>query len=1025
MIQHQNAVHAAQPYSAAYESSISMPIPISPEARRSPHFRRIDSTFARLPAQVYSKIGDLEIEAWVTDEPVPYAQRQTGRHSKLSVGDRWGDIWKCAWFHFTAAATEAAAGKNLVALIDIGGEGLVVDANGNPSIGITTISSGYDFSLGKPGKRVVPIVSNASGSEVVDFWMDGACNDLFGRLPNGGKIDEARLATRWDELQALCFDFEVLRELIDHIPAHSARWAQTVQALYDAAVILEGDLTEDKVEKARAILAVPLSKQGGDAALQISAIGHAHVDLAWLWPIRETIRKGARTFATALQLMDRYPDYVFGASQPQLFLWMKEYYPHLYSRIQKRVAEGRLECQGGMWVEPDANIPSGESLVRQILYGKRFFREEFGKEIDNLWLPDVFGYSGSIPQILRKSGIKYFMTQKLSWSEVNTHPHHTFHWEGIDGSSVLVHMPPEDTYNSPAAPRSIAKSENQYFEKAVSDRCLIVFGIGDGGGGPGEEHLERLDREKNLLGLAPVTQEPASVFFAKLDQPDNRYPTWAGELYLEKHQGTLTSQARNKRYNRKMEIALHNLEYAAAQAARVTGKPYPAGEIDEIWREVLLYQFHDILPGSSITRVYDESRARYEELLGQVEHMTADAEREWLGVPAGENVLAAVNTLAWERTAWVSAAGKWVLATVPPLAASAIVVEPDALVSPSATSRRIENELLRLEFTEAGNLFSIYDKENRREILRANEFGNAFTVYHDHGDAWDFAADYESVVAGTFICQSSEAFVDGPRAGVVHVRRFGDSTMTQTIRLTSGSRRVDFETHVDWREADKMLRVRFPVAVAANEALCEIQFGHIARPTHPNTSWDEAKFEVCGQKWVDLSEQDYGVALLNDCKYGHRTLGGNLDLNLLRATGAPDPIADRAEHAFTYSILPHSGNLANGGVIREAYQLNNPLRIVPAAAGSRELGVSLASVDADNIIIETVKRSEDGDAIVLRLYEAHGASARTTLSLGFDVHKAAIVDLMELNDQPLAVTDNSVALSLHPFEIVTVKVWAR
>ena len=467
------------------------------------------------------------------------------------------------------------------------------------------------------------------------------------------------------------------------------------------------------VAAARALLAPELGRRGGDPALTVSAVGHAHIDLAWLWPLRETIRKGARTFSTVLRMMERYPQYIFGASQPQLYQWMKDEHPALYSQIKAHVAEGRWELQGGMWVEPDANIPSGESLVRQILLGKRFYREEFSIDVTNLWMPDVFGYSGSLPQIMASSGLTNFLTQKLSWSEVNTFPHHTFHWEGIDGSRVLVHMPPEGTYNSSAAPHAVARAEENYLEKGVSDRALILFGIGDGGGGPGEEHLEHLARAQDLQGIAPVVQEPAATFFERLTLGAEAYPVWRGELYLEKHQGTLTTQGRNKRFNRKLEFALRELEFSSVRAAREAGLTYPSAALDRIWKEVLLLQFHDILPGSSITRVYDESLARYAALLSEVEELTASADRSWLG--SGDLPLA-LNSLSWDREEWLKVDDQWRLVSVPALGAAFIPrsVDPAPAIM-AASTRRLENEALRVEFDERGELISVYDKTNDRE----------------------------------------------------------------------------------------------------------------------------------------------------------------------------------------------------------------------------------------------------------------------------------------------------------------------
>ncbi len=508
---------------------------------------------------VYTPVATLEAKAWITPEPVPFAERNAGRETSVAIGQSWGALWDCAWFRFMGAVPEAAAGHRVVLLIDLSGEGCVVDGLGSPVLGLTTVSSDFDYSLGRPGKRVVPFLDAAQGGEPVDLWVEAGCNDLFGKYPDSGTLKEAHIAVCNEEMRALSYDFSVLHELMTLLPRESARHQRILAALARAEREL-CSYSEQEAAVARGHLAPELAKRGGTPSLTVSATGHAHIDLAWLWPLRETIRKGGRTFATALALLERYPEYVFGASQPQLYQWVKDYYPSLYARVGEQIASGRWEVQGAMWVEPDTNISGGEALVRQLLYGRRFFLEEFGRVPRTCWLPDVFGYSGALPQILKRSGVDYFMTIKISWNVVNAFPHHTFYWEGIDGSKVLCHMPPEGTYNSSAAPRALMATERGFADKQLSEHALLLFGIGDGGGGPGEEHLERLARERDLAGLSPVSQEPAEQFFDRIAKETDDYATWVGELYFERHQGTYTTQARNKRANRKLELSLRELE---------------------------------------------------------------------------------------------------------------------------------------------------------------------------------------------------------------------------------------------------------------------------------------------------------------------------------------------------------------------------------------------------------------------------------------------------------------------------------
>jgi alpha-mannosidase len=971
-----------------------------------PRDHRIAQMLSRLANARHTVVAPLTLTAFWTKEPVPYAERESGKRLDLNVGDPWGQLFDCAWFHFTGEIPAEAAGAEVVALIDVSGEALVVDAAGLPRLGLTNKSSGYDYSLGEPGKCVVPLSKSAVAGETVDFWADAGANDLFGVLHDEGRVKLASIAIAHPQIRALWYDWEVLHELMQQLPGDSARraqiWSTLLQAAYGLATI-----TEETAAAARAILAPELAKRGGDPSLKITAIGHSHIDLAWLWPLRETIRKCARTFATVLRHMETYPDYVFGQSQPQAYLWMKEHYPTVYEAIKQRVAEGRWEVQGGMWVEADANVPSGESLARQLLLGKRFYRAEFGIDVKGLWLPDVFGYNAALPQLLRGAGCDWFMTQKMSWSKVNVFPHQTFRWTGLDGSTVLAHLIPEDTYNSSAAPRALAKSERNYKDKGVSDEALLLFGIGDGGGGPGEEHLERLARETNLAGLPPLQQGPSQAFFERLATGLERYPEWVGELYLEMHQGTYTTQARNKRFNRLLELSLREAELAASRALWQAGAAYPADALRTIWQEMLLYQFHDILPGSSITRVYDESRARYAAMLDQVAALRGAAEA---ALGAGQAV---VNSLSWERSGWVQADGAWHHVTVPALASVALGQPVTPAVTPPSRSA-LENEHLRVSLAADGSVTSVWDKDAGREVLSGP--GNRLAVYEDHGDAWDFAMDYFEQTPEYFELVSAEALTDGPRAIVRQTYRYGASTLTQDVVLTAGSRRLDFVTRADWRESDRMLRSAFPAAVSASEVTCEIQFGHVKRPTHSNTTWDMAKFEICAHKWIDVSDRGYGLALLNDCKYGHRVHGATIDLDLLRSPGYPDPVADRGEHTFTYSLWPHAGDHLAGGVIRAGYELNVPLRV--AAGGSQP---SLLSVSAPNVIVEAVKRAEDGEDLIVRLYEAHGAWTRTQVVLPAGTRRAAQVNLLEEEPRALEIRDGAVALELRAFEICTLR----
>ncbi|MGO4731043.1 alpha-mannosidase [Paenibacillus sp. 2KB_22] len=1011
----------------------------------------LNQMLSKLREAIYEPIAQLNVTAWVTPEPVPFEERMSGQQITLSQGERWGKLWDCAWFCFTGSIPPSGSDAKAVLLLDVNGELCLVDQEGTPVQGLTTINSEFEFTLGLPGKRVVEL--DHSSITVTDgafeLWADAGNNDLFGKY-QGGTVKEAILAHCREDIRSLYYDTEVLLETAEHLPVNMARRERILQSLYDASIVLT-ELTPDRIHRAKLLLNEQLSRRGGDPVLNISAVGHAHIDLAWLWPIRETIRKGARTFSTVLRMMERYPDYVFGASQPQLYDWMKQHYPKLYDQIKERVQEGRWEPQGAMWVESDTNVPGGESLVRQILYGKRYFQQEFGMEMKSLWMPDVFGYSASLPQLLKKSGVDYMMTQKLSWSEYNRHPHHSFLWEGIDGSSVLTHMPPEDTYNSPAAPRSIAKAEREYLDKNVSSHALMLFGIGDGGGGPGEEHLERLEREKNLLGLAPVVQEPSWKFFERLNEERERFQTWRGELYLEKHQGTLTSQARSKWYNRKMEKALRELEFAAVLAARM-GKSYPAEALETIWKEVLLYQFHDILPGSSIKRVYDESLIRYEALLQQTEGMITETYSYITDYISSQeessNSTVVFNSLPWERQEWLHIHGRWHKVQVPSMGytvvsdhedqevmgeiATGIETDVAALETDfrdTAKEYSMENDILIVKFDPNGGITSILDKLESREIILQGQRGNDLRVYHDEGDAWDFRHDYSAQVGMPLILNDIREVRDGPKVGLVFDYIYGESSLTQTVILTEGSRRIDFETVVDWQENGKMLRTSFPVQIRTDQVHCEIQFGSLSRPTHRNTMWDFAKDEICAHQWVDISEPDYGVALINDCKYGHRAINNVLDLHLLRSSSYPDPVADRAEHQFTYSLYPHQGNHVQAEIYRRGNELNIPLRLSSLSAPSMDVEEeklpytkAFLQPDHPHIMVESIKKAEDSNDIIVRLYETSGTRVKTKLSIGWNAEEVWEVDLMENNISSLELHNQSdVVVSFTPFEIISLR----
>lgn len=971
---------------------------------------RMEKFVRRLQEKYYKEMETLSCTAYVTKEPVPFADRLSGEKKELQIGDHWGELFDCAWFHFTGRIPEGISQEELVLLIDISGEGLCFDAQGTPVIGLTHGSVVWEY--GSVRKHTVPLNLLPVKDGEIDVWVDGGCNDLFGKYVESGDLKEAGIAKCYPQLRGLYYDTFVLKEAFENLP-EGPRRSSILKCVNDAMNIMY-DYTEEEAVKARKILSRELEKKGGTPSLTIDFIGHAHIDLAWLWPIRETIRKGARTFATVDKMMDRFADYRFGFSQPQLLEWMKQYYPSIFEAMKKRVKEGRAEVQGGMWVEADTNLIGGESLVRQILYGTRFWKEEFDQEVDNMWIPDVFGYSAALPQIMKKSGLKYFMTQKMSWNDHNEFPYHTFRWKGLDGSEVLTHMLPEETYNSQASAASIRTIEKKYHEKGVCEGALSLFGIGDGGGGPGTYHLEKLDRLKNLEGFSPARQRFARDFFRDIDHDTEEYPCWNGELYLEKHRGTYTTQARNKKYNRLMEEALRELEFASVLGMLYGGKTYPKEELDRIWKEVLLYQFHDIIPGSSIKRVYEECIPRYEAMYAEVKSRIREMYESVLEGPA------AVNSLSFERTEYVEHEGEWYCVQLPAMGCAPLERKAERSEELAISENQICNGKLRVTFDEMGHISSIRDMENEKEVLPAGQKANTLHVYDDaDGDAWDIEVYYDEKTPEAFRLVSQQTSLEGVDAVMYQEYAYGNSKLVQRIFLRQDSACIEFDTSVEWQEKDKMLRTQFPVDVFNNQVTCDIQYGSIRRSTTKNTSWDKSQFEICAHKWIDLSRDDYGVALMNDCKYGHKVFDNVLDLALLRSSNYPGEQADLGNHRFRYALYPHAGNERAAQVEQKAWAFNHPVAIYEGGKKNR-IPESFLSVDKANVEITAVKCSEDGGSIIVRLNERDGRNTKTALSLPDVVKGVFACNLLEKERTKAVRIDGKIELDMKPFEIRTI-----
>lgn len=766
---------------------------------------------------------------------------------------------------------------------------------------------------------------------------------------------------------------------------------------------------------------------------ELALIGHTHIDVAWLWTLAQTEEKAQRSFSTAIRLMEKYPEYIFMSSQPQLYAYVKQNDPELYEKIKAKIKEGKWEPEGSMWLESDTNLVSGESLVRQILLGKRFMKEEFGVENKSLWLPDVFGYSAALPQILKKSNVPQFFTAKISWCETDKFPHDNFIWQGIDGSEVFAVL--SDTYVKKLNPQTMIDSWNKHASKKYSDLHVCTFGFGDGGGGPTAEMLENYRRlEKGIPGMPKITMRPTAETLDRIQEKFEETakqvsftPKWKGELYLEMHRGTYTSIAKNKKNNRKCEYLYQDAEtLSITEGIFNKAAKYPTQLLDENWHTLLKNQFHDIIPGSSIKQVYDVSDTEYAKLYEDGNNIK-NAVLSYVA----ENVDAEGGLLVYNPTPFTqsglieTADGTYKAENVP--AHGWLVIGKEALSGCcKADEKTIENCKLRVVFNDKYHIISIYDKVNCRELIEQGKEANVFEIFEDYPreyDAWEITEYYKQKMWVADKVDSVEVINEEGKAGLKICRSYMDSKFEQVITLKEGSERLDFDTKIDWHEDHVLLKAAFPFDVLADNATYEIQFGHIQRPCHRNTSWDQAKFEVSAHKWADLSDASYGVSLLNDCKYGYSCEYNVMKLSLLKAATYPNPEADRGLHEFTYSVYPHTGSVTDGSTIKEGYKLNKPLIAVPVTGkGTIPSKYSLVTSSTESFAVDTVKKGEYCDDIIVRGYECKNSKANVTLDFGFDIKKAYLCDLMENELSELEVHGNSVSFNAGNFEIITLKV---
>jgi alpha-mannosidase len=956
----------------------------------------------RIRRRIYTKVAPLTAEISRSPEPIAFADLDHGSFRSIRDGTRWGKVFDCAWLRVTGEVPRDI--QNPVVMLGIGGEGLVYAPGGEVLDSVTTVFQQGDLPHAGGAYRPVTGVDTADGR--VEFFADVTYNGFILYLVGKARFLGAHLATRDDETFALYYDYLTLSVLMGS--TEDAALAAELRVALDASW---ARFRKRDIAGARAALAPALAAES-DSDFVYSAIGHGHLDMAWLWPLRETQRKAARTYAKALNAFDAYPGYLYGTSQPQQLFWIKRQHPALFERIKTAVADGRMELQGSFWVETDTNLPGGESMVRQAIVGRRFLQEEFGLSDDDLrmcWLPDTFGYNGNLPQLLTKSGMDWFMTIKLSWNKVTVFPYRTFTWKGIDGSEVLVHMAPEGDYNSRGAADGLLSGLAKYPEKALNT-ALLIFGSGDGGGGPGEIHLEVTKREQNLRGLPRVEYTRAGDFFRRLEKHDlSQLHTHSGELYLETHQGTYTTQAKIKAGNRTVERVLHNAEALVAIVGDDLGDPVL---LESQWQEVLLGQFHDILPGSTITRVATEANESLARVAGEVSGYVSALITH---LPQKGTAPGALNLTGLPRDEYLKTEAGWLHAQAAPYASATLTaVEP----APQLTfaDDAMSNGILSLRFGPSGEVTSCLDAEGSehsagglsRMVLHRDPYVWPF-------NAWDIDQRYLKRTPRTLALRHVETVIDGPT--IVRTQRYRSRQVTieQRVVLEAGSDTVRFENTVEWHARLKMLRAEFRPTRVGETAKCEIQFGHIERVMTEKTDVETAQFEVAAHKWIATENADGGFALLNDSKYGHRAKNGLISLNLLRAPLYPDKTADRGTQRFTYAFTPFAtGDLAK--VIREGYRLNNPL----LSADGVDLP-SVASTSDPSVIIETIKPAENGDGTVLRLYESLGRRTTTALRTTLPHVSATETDLLE---RPIPSADpgrlDLSRLAFGPFEIKTI-----
>ncbi|WP_269939807.1 alpha-mannosidase [Arthrobacter sp. HY1533] len=1015
----------------------------------------------RIIPAIHTPVAPLGLTAWHVQggqgEPVSPAAALDGSaaYEPFSVGRQWGPAWGTSWIHVTGTVPDTARGQRVELVVDLGfsqswpgfqAEGLVYRPDGTAIKGLNPLNSW------------VPVSPHARGGETIDLYVEAAANpfvftdnpfiptQLGEKFTAGGAprytMARADINIFNTEVWELVQDLEVLDQLAAELDLGNPRRWDILYALERALDTVSLTDIAGTAAAARALLADVLAQPANASAHQITAIGHAHIDSAWLWPVRETVRKVARTASSVVNLLDEFPEFQFAMSSAQQYEWLKEHRPEVFARVKEAVAEGRFIPVGGMWVESDTNMVGSEAMARQFAYGQRFFRENFGVECQEVWLPDSFGYSAGLPQIVKQAGAKWFLTQKISWNTVNKFPHHTFNWEGIDGTRVFTHFPPADTYNSQLSGAELAHAVRNFRDKGAAKNSLVPFGWGDGGGGPTREMLARAKRTRNLEGSPQVTIQSPAEFFTAAEAEYPNAPVWKGELYLELHRGTYTSQALTKQGNRSSEHLLRQAELWSATAATRGLIDYPYEELDRLWKLVLLNQFHDILPGSSIAWVHREAAESYariaqdlnETIFAAMGALALFEEPVPLVEPGSRQarspVVEPVETLHFNASPYPRLGIAPLSAGVPVRDTAEVTVEHDG------SDVVVRNGLITVRFGADGVISSIVDVAADRELVPAGQGANLLQLHADFPnmwDAWDIDEFYKNTVTDLRELDSMEVTMLGEQPEVTIKRSFRASHITQRVRISPDSKVITVYTDVDWHEQETLLKAAFPLDVHADHARFETQYGHIQRATHENTSWDNARFEVCAHRWVHVGEPGFGAAVINDSTYGHdvsRHPGSNgssfttVRLSLLRGPRFPDPETDQGPHSFSYGLVV-GAEVADA--VAAGYAMNLPWRGTHSSGAAVE---ALVSTDSQDALIECVKLADDrsGDVIV-RLYEPLGARAKVTLSASFPVASVVENNLLEqpydAGSLSVGAADGagnpSIKLSLRPFQILTLR----